>query len=180
MFKRLIGVPVVAMTMALGLGVAFASPGSAATPVQTCTTVKGSATFTPGLTGTPANQTVKAKGTETGCTPSAKTGGSGALAATIKLKNASCSTLLAGGETLTGTGSTKWANGKTSAYTLTFKTGTGSNITVATITGKVSSGLFAGKNITGKIKFTVSGNPNCSSVPVSKVTFKNTKPFVIG
>jgi hypothetical protein len=66
-----------------------------------------------------------------------------------------------------------------SHYSLTFVTGTGNNVTVATITGKVTSGLFAGKGITGQVKFTVSGTPNCTSVPVSKLTFKNTKPFVI-
>ena len=73
--------------LALGMTALGAAPGNAATAVQTCSTVKGSATFSPGLSNTPANQTVKAKGTQTGCKPSAKTGGSGALAATIKLKN---------------------------------------------------------------------------------------------
>ena len=75
---------------------------------------------------------------------------------------------------------TTWKNGQTSNYTLTFKTGTGNNITVATITGKVSSGLFSGKSVSGQIKFTVQGSPNCTTMPVKKVTFVNTKPFVIG
>lgn len=165
--------------LALGTTALVASPGSAATAVQSCATVKGSATFTPGLTSTPANQTVKAKGTQTACTPSAATGGSGALSATIKLKNASCTTLVNGGQTLTGTGVTTWMNGQVSHYTLTFKTGTGNNITVATITGKVASGLFSGHKVSGQIKFTVKGSPNCTSIPVKKVTFVNTKPFVI-
>jgi hypothetical protein len=178
MLKRFIGLPMVA-TLALGMGAMFASPSSAATALQTCTTVKGSATFTPGLGSTPQDQTVKAHGTETGCTPSAKTGGSGVLAATIKLKAADCSTLIAGGQTLHGTGATTWKNGKVSHYALTFKTGTGNQITVATITGKVSSGLFSGHAITGKIKFTVVGSPDCNTTPVTKVTFKNTTPFVI-
>ena len=41
----------------------------------------------------PRNQTVTAKGTETGCTPVAKTGGSGMLTATIKVANGSCAKL---------------------------------------------------------------------------------------
>jgi len=178
--KQLLGRVSLVGALALGLTALGAAPSNAAAPAQSCATVKGSATFSPGLTNTPANQTIKAKGTETKCKPSAATGGSGALTATIKLKNASCTTLINGGQTLKGTGATAWKNGQTSNYTLTFKTGTGNNITVATITGKVSSGLFAGDKISGQIQFTVKGSPDCNTKPVKQVTFVNTKPFVIG
>ena len=60
-------------TLAVGIGVVGAAPSGAAAPVQTCTKVTGSATFTPGLTNTPTNNTVNAKGTQTGCTPTAAT-----------------------------------------------------------------------------------------------------------
>jgi hypothetical protein len=165
--------------LALGVGVVGASPIVAATPAQSCAHVSGSATFTPGLTNTPTNQTVNAKGTETSCTPSTTTGGSGALTAVIKVPLGSCGKLATGNQTLHGTATTKWKNTKVSNYALTFHTGTGSSITIATITGKVTSGLFVNHTVTGQIKFTVQGTPNCTSMPVKNITFVNTKPFVI-
>lgn len=164
---------------ALSWGSILALPAGAVTPVQTCKTVTGSATFSPGLTNTPRNNTVKAKGTEKGCIPSVKTGGSGVITATINVPNGSCAKLAQGGQTLKGTATTTWHNKKVSKYALVFKTGTGSNITLANITGKVTYGLFVKHTVTGQIKFTVQGSPNCTTIPVKSVTFKNTKPFVI-
>lgn len=155
-----------------------ASPAVAA-PVGSCKTVTGSATFAPGLSYTPANNTITAKGVETGCTPAADTGGSGTLTATIKVTAGSCAKLATGKQKLSGTAVSAWKNKKTSKYALTFTTGTGSTATTATITGKVTSGLFAGKSLTGAVKFTVTGTPNCTSKPVKSVTFKQVKPFVI-
>jgi hypothetical protein len=166
-------------TLALGAGVAAAPPSMAAPPVQTCTKVAGSATFTPGLTNTPRNNTVNAKGTQTGCTPAAATGGSGALTAVIHVPNGSCGKLASGNQTLSGTGRTTWHNGKVTAYNLTFKTGTGSSITIANVTGRVSGGLFVNHPVHGQIKFTVTGAPNCTTKPVKTITFTSTKPFVI-
>jgi hypothetical protein len=166
-------------TLAVGLGAVSAAPSGAAAPVQTCTKVTGSATFTPGLTNTPRNNTVNAKGTQSGCTPTAATGGSGALSAVIKVPLGSCAKLAGGNQTLSGTARTTWKNGKVTTYNLTFKTGTGANLTVATITGRVSGGLFVNHPVRGQIKFTVQGKPNCTSVPVKNITFVNTKPFVI-
>ena len=165
--------------LAFGMGAVGATAGNAATAAQTCTTVSGTAKITPGLGSTPANQTVVAKGTETGCTPSAKTGGSGTLKATVQISQADCSTLVNGGQSFTGTGSTTWANAKVSKYSLNFTTGTGNNVTVATITGTVTGGLFKGKSLSGQIKFTIKGSPNCTTIPVTKLSFTNTKPFVI-
>jgi len=165
--------------LALGMSALGAAPGNAATAVQTCTTLKGTATLTPGLTNTPADQTVKAKGTLSGCTPATKTGGGGTIKATIMISQASCTTLINGGQTFKGTAVTDWLNGKVSHEALTFKTGTGNSVTVATITGKVTKGLFLGHLVNGQIKFTVKGTPNCTTIPVTKLSFKNTKNFVI-
>ncbi len=158
-----------------GLSIA---PAGAAT-VQTCKTVKGSATLTPGLTTAPKNQTVTAKGNATGCSPAAPTGGSGVLTATAKIANGSCQGLVKGGQTIKLPSTIKWKNGKTSKLSLTAKTGTGSAATVATITGKVSSGLFVGKSVKLTIKITQGKGENCTTVPVKHITFVNTKPLVI-
>jgi len=51
-----------ALTLAAGtVSAVMAVPAEAATPLQVCRTVKGTATFTPGLTNTPRDNVVKAK-----------------------------------------------------------------------------------------------------------------------
>jgi len=167
------------VALALPMAAVVAQPAAAATVFGRCATVKGSATFSPGITNTPRDNTVTAKGSETNCTPVAGTGGSGTLNAIINVKQASCAKLAQGAQTLTGKANTHWKNGKISAYNITIKTGTGSNATLATITGKVVSGQFTGKTLTGQIRFKVSGTPNCTTVPVKSVTFVNTKAFIL-
>jgi hypothetical protein len=149
------------------------------TPVQKCAKVKGSATLTPGLSTAPKNQTVAAKGALTSCAPTKATGGSGTLSATIKLKNGSCQGLLGGGQKLGGTAKSTWKNKKTSTYALTFTTGKGKAATVATITGKVTAGLFKGHKVTAQIKIAPGKGENCVGTPVKHITFTNTKPFQI-
>jgi hypothetical protein len=155
------------------------SAGAATPPKQVCKKVAGTATFTPGLVNTPRDNTVKAKGNMTGCTPAAKTGGSGVLTATIKVVKGSCLKLATGNQTIKGNATTTWKNKKVSKYSLTLKTGSGANATTANITGKVTSGLFVGRPVTGQVKFKVSGTPNCTTKPVKAATFTSSKPFVI-
>jgi hypothetical protein len=169
-----------ALVAACALSGVIATPAVAAAPAQSCAKVTGTATFAPGLSNTPKNNTVTAKGTETSCTPSAATGGSGTLTATIKLSLGSCNKLSTGGQKLVGTAASTWKNKKVSKYSLTFTTGSGAAITTATISGTVSSGLFAGKKIAGQVKFKIVGAPDCSAAkPIKSVTFTNSKPFVI-
>jgi hypothetical protein len=166
--------------LALGVGSVVASPGGAAAPVQKCAHVKGAATLTPGLSTTPKNQTVSAKGTLTGCAPAKATGGSGTISATIKLKNGSCQGLVGGGQKLAGAAKSVWKNKKTSTYALTFTTGTGKAATVATITGKVSAGLFKGHKISAQIKIAPKAGQNCTpGHAVKNISFVNSKPFQI-
>ena len=154
---------------------------TAVTAAQTCGSLKGTATISPGLTTTPQSQTIVSKGTLTKCTPSAATGGSGTLSATTHLSNGSCQGL-ASGTTLPLNGSIKWKNGKTSTVVLKATTSK-SAPTTANITGKVSKGLFAGKSVTGQIKFTIvnsgSGSPCTPTNPVKKLTFTSSKSLTI-
>jgi len=168
------------VTLAAPVAIMATELPAAAVPVQSCAHVSGYATFSPGITNTPRDNTVRAHGTETSCTPSIKTGGSGSITATIIAKAASCAKLGTGNQTLSGQGRTIWKNGRNSYYKFTVHTGTGSNATLATLSGGVTQGLFAGKHFQGTVRFKVSGTPNCTTVPVTKVTFVNTKPFTIG
>ncbi len=160
-----------ALTLAAPVGLMLGTGSATAATGQKCGTLSGSATISPGLSTVPANQTVTASGTLASCTPSSATGGGGSLHATTTLKNGSCQGL-ASGTTLPLKGSIKWKNGKTSAVSITAKT-TSSAPTVATFSGKVSSGLFAGQPVGGKITFTIKSGQNCTSVPVKNLTFNN-------
>jgi len=159
----------------------FAPPAGAATANQ-CKTFKGYATFNPPV---PAGATkVKSKisvhGNVTGCSPSSKTGGSGVVTGTLTPTTAgNCATTVKGGGTQKGTSTTKWKNGKVSKFSVTVKEGTGSNYNLATITGKVTSGLFAGKLVAGQVRFKPANAGACTTAPLKKVTFTQTKPFVL-
>jgi len=177
MKQRLLRVSMVA-ALALGMSALVAQPSGAAAPVQKCTKATGSATVTPGLGATPANNTIKAKGTLGGCAPAKTTGGSGTLTATIKVPGGSCLKLAGGGQKLAGTAGTTWKNKKTSAYALTFTTGKGGAATTATVTGRVTSGLFKGKKVSGQIKFKITKG-NCAPTPVTGISFTQTKPWVV-
>jgi hypothetical protein len=152
-------------------GIAIA-PASAATVQQTCKTLKGAATLTPGLSTTPHAQTATATANAAGCAAASKTGGAGILHAKLTLPtNSSCQGLAAGKQTIKLAATMTWKNKKTSTMALVAKTGSGSTATVATITGKVTKGLFAAHAVTVTIKF--------APKAVKNLTITNTKPLVI-
>jgi hypothetical protein len=167
---------------ALATSAFVATPVGAATAQQTCKKMTGTAVLTPGLTTTPHKQTANATSTVTGCTPAAKTGGSGHLTARLNLPaNSSCQGLATGNQTIKiPSAKITWKNHKTSTMALTAKTGTGSKATVATITGKVTLGLFKGHSVTTALSFAPKSGENCTpGHPIRHLTLKNTKPFVI-
>jgi len=175
---RLTAVAVLAVPMAL----MTAQPAAAAV-VQTCGHVQGTATLTPGITSTPTDQVIRAKGTESSCTPSTYTGGSGTLTATIKAPKASCATLASGGKTLYGTATSTWHNGTVTKLNIRVTTGTGANATLANVYGTITSGRFYRasplRHLTGQIKFRVTSGACTAASPVKSVAFNNTKPLVI-
>ncbi len=61
---------------------------------------------------------------------------------------------------------------------ITVKTGTGGKYNIATITGKVTSGLFKGHKVTGQVKFTPKSG-DCVTTPLKTVSFASTKAFAL-
>jgi hypothetical protein len=164
---------------ALATGGLVAAPAGAAVPQQKCTKLVGKVNIKPGISATPKPQTATAKGNLTGCTPKKKTGGAGVMTASLKLPaDSSCAGLATGGTKLKMTAKITWKNKKVSNLALTAKTGTGSNVLTANITGKVSKGLFKGRPVTTQIKITPTKG-NCAPTPVTQLSFKNSKPFLI-
>ena len=164
----------------------FVPPASAAT-ANSCAKFSGYATFNPPVpagNGPKVISTITVHGNVSGCSPSTKTGGSGVVTGTIKgTKGGNCVTTVQGGNTQKGTSTTKWKNGKYSKFSVTVKEGTartGSNAyNIAHITGTVTQGLFAGKQISGATKFTPANPGACTSAPLKKVTFVQTTPLVL-
>jgi hypothetical protein len=155
-----------------------AAPASAAA-VQSCAKVVGTLTMTPGLSTVAHDQTVTIKGTESACKPTATTGGTGAFLSTLKLKNASCSTLIKGGVTFTGTAKTTWKNKQTTSYSITYKDGSGSTILNVTMTGKATAGLFKGKKFAGGMKLGTTNANACTGAPFKSAKFTQLKAWAL-
>ncbi len=163
---------------ALGVGVGV-GVGVGTGPAQRCAHLSGSVAVNPGLTNTETNNEASVRGNLSGCARALKTGGSGTFTATISLPAASCPKLAVGGLKLTATGNTTWRSGRVSNYALSIKTGKNKSVLVATISGKVSSGLFAGHHVSGQVRLSLAGAPNCTTSPVTTFTFKETQRFDI-
>ena len=169
-----------ALALASGAATALTAAPAGAATVNSCKVLKGTSTFKPPVSPTTKSKgTITSKGTVSGCTPKAKTGGSGVFTSTLKpTKAGNCTTLVQGGNVLHGTAATKWKNGKITKMSVTVKTGTGGKYNIATITGKVTSGLFVGHTVTGQVKF-VPKSGNCATTPLKSVSFTSTKAFAL-
>ena len=168
-----------ALILACGMGLVVASPASAATS-QACKKVKGTLDLAPGLSATSTgNQKVTIKGAESSCAPTAKTGGTGAYSSVLVLKHANCSVLAKGGISFKGTATTKWKNGKTSTYSVTYKDGTGNNILKISMVGTVTKGLFLGKKFTAGFTLQGVNSGACTSKPFKHATWVQNKAWTI-
>lgn len=166
------GLIVLALAVPAGLG---ASAGASTPPAQRCTTLTGSATISPGATNVAADQRIVAHGTLRGCTPATATGGRGTMRIVISVEQATCTTL-AGALSLKGFGKATWANGETSSGTVRMTTSS-SDPTLAQIGGRVKYGMFVGKVLVGKFRFTpvfTGTGPECRDAnPLNGLTFTN-------
>ncbi len=168
-----------ALSLATGTAVALTAAPAGAATANSCKILKGTSTFKPPVFTTSAKRTIKSVGKVTGCLPKKKTGGSGKFTSTLKTTTAgNCVSLVQGGNVLKGNATTKWKNGKVTKMSVTVKTGTGNKYNIATIKGKVTSGLFKGKKVTGQVQFTPKSG-DCVTTPLKTVTFKSTKPFAL-
>jgi len=178
-----------AMLLPIGVITANAAGGAAATP--TCGATKGTAKFTPALpkiTNPPSKakkvlSKLTATGTLSGCAGGGVTGGSVKFTQTSKPTPGNCSTLAAPSKTSKGTIGTlviTWAGGKGTSTATAFTVKQTAAIVDATTTGKITSGLFAGKTITGTTTYTLPKGA-CSTADLSTLSYTNKKgtKFVI-
>ncbi len=144
-------------------------------PKATCTTNSGTIKLSPGLTSTPAVQTVKIKGTLSGCTGDPFT----TVAYTATLKTAvavSCSVLKGAGEPASGAATYKWTpKAKPSKATGTLGMLLTETPAVA-LSGAVTAGSYSPLTLSGTATESFTGGATCGE----KVGKKAAKPVKAG
>jgi hypothetical protein len=169
-----------AVAMMLPIGVLTAGPAAAA-PIITCLHAKGTFKFTPPLPASGGvKSTLTAQGSVYSCTGKGGSSGKTSFKSNPPTTKSTCSTLAHPNPAGTkGTLTIKWVNGKVStAKGFVIKQGTGSNISSATTTGKITSGAFVGKLIKGAVTFKLS-SPACPTKGGTYTEKKGTK-FTVG
>ncbi len=123
-----------------------------------CTGDSGTVTLSPGLTDTPAVQTLKIKGTLSGCAGGNFTGAS--YTASVKTAVAvSCSVLTGAGEGATGTAKFKWApKAKPSKGTLGLPLTETAGVALS---GEVASGTYSPLSLSGTVSEKFTGGSKC-------------------
>jgi hypothetical protein len=178
MFKRVLGVGAAIALMAPA-GVITASPAGAA-PIVTCKKPSGSVTFVPGLGKTPKIQTTKFNLPVKNCKGKGGVKSGSSKGSTKGTKKQNCTTFATAGKTVTNV-TIKWNTGKTSTAKLTTKVAVQGTSLVATVSGKISKGLFVGKALKTKVKVTIPKTAKCTDkAPLKKATLTGLAPLTIG
>jgi alpha-tubulin suppressor-like RCC1 family protein len=139
-----------------------------------CTTNTGTIKLSPGLTNTAASQTLKVKGTLSGCTGEPFT--AVAYSATLKTAAVSCSVLKGAGESASGAATYKW----TPKATPSKATGTLGMLLTETpgvaLSGAVTAGSYSPLTLSGTATESFTGGAACGE----KVGRKAAKPVKTG
>lgn len=169
-------------TMAIALMapmVVMSQPAGAALLV-TCQKPSGSVTFSPGLSTVPKVQTTTFNLPVKGCTGPGKVT-SGTSKGSTKGKTKDTCLSFGGSSSQTTTVTITWNNKKTSTAKLATKIVKGApGVITATVSGKVSAGLFAGKTIKTKVKVTLPKGSCTVAKPLKKATLTGLSPLTIG
>ena len=173
--KKLYGLGLAVALMA-PVGVLTANPAGAAGGTS-CKTQTGTATIKPGLGTTKKDQTITAVTNISGCVGGGVKSGKGT--AIVKVKKGDCAGLAKTGQHMAINETIKWNTGKTS--TVVGTSTTGPKVGQATISAKVTKGLFVGKKLSTVVSFTpAKGGGSCTNAsPLKKLTIKGVKPLVI-
>jgi len=147
-------------------GAVLLTAGPAGASGSNSCSLSGSGTITPGISSTAAKQTLKVYTSLTGCTGSTSiVSGTNKLSKSKSKKAESCATL---GMTTTSKQKsvTTWNTGAktTSTYTLTLTAGS------ATLSGKVTAGLFKGDSFSGTATFLPGTGQDCTTTPITSVS----------
>jgi len=178
--KKISGL-VLAIALVASIGILSAAPGGSATPGTTCAAPSGKLSISPGLSTTPAIQTINISLPVTGCKGGGVTGGvsKGTTKGTTKQ---TCATYFSGAAK-SGTKTVAiitWNTKATSTLTLLSKSVPGKSALTASLSGKVTNGLFLGKTVSTTVVVSFPTGLGCKpTAPVKVIAIKGTKPLVI-
>jgi hypothetical protein len=167
------------MAVALTASMAVMAVPAGAATLLTCSPPSGSVSFSPGLTSKPAIQTTTFNLPIKGCK-----GTKGVTSGTSKgsskgTKAQTCLTFAAAGNTST-TVTITWNNKKTSSAKLATKIVKGApNVITATVSGKITKGLFVGKTLKTTVKVTIPAGA-CTTKALKSAKLTGLKPVTIG
>ena len=184
--------------LVLVTGVAVVGPLGAADFVQKCngpnaTTQAGRFTLTPGVNALPAKQVIAVKVSLFSCSPASKTRGAGTLRSEFTPSAAQGCGLLRNRITYKVKAKIIWKNEDTSSMVVNYAMSGKTH--VVNVSGKVTSGKFVGRKLTGQYHYTPVASPYPTRVSkacannikpnkrgrksVVSLNFYKTKPFVI-
>jgi hypothetical protein len=167
------------MAIALMAPLVFVSGTAGAATLVTCAKPSGSVTFVPGLGATPKIQTTTFTLPVTGCKGGGVTSGSSKGSAKGTTPS-SCGTFATASKTVTKVTIT-WNTKKTSTATLTTIVSiSGKTGITATVSGRISAGLFVGKTLKTKVGITIPKNVCTDAAPLKKATLTGLAPVTIG
>jgi YVTN family beta-propeller protein len=137
-----------------------------------CAGSSGTVTLSPGLTGTAAVQTLKIKGTLTGCISRESFTGASYTAIVKTAGAVSCSVLTGAGEPATGAAKFNWTpKAKPSTGTLSLRLAETPGVALS---GEVANGPYAPLSLSGMVSETFTGGATCG-VPVGTKPAKAVK-----
>ncbi len=167
------------MAIALMAPLVFVSGTAGAATLVTCAKPSGSVGFVPGLGATPKIQTTTFTLPIKGCKGGGVTSGSSKGSAK-GTKPSSCGTFAAAGKTVTKVTIT-WNTKKTSTATLTTLVSiSGKTGITATVSGKISAGVFVGKTLKTKVQVTIPSGACTDAKPLKTATLTGLAPVTIG
>ncbi len=170
---------ILTMAFALMAPLAFSAGPAGAATLVTCAKPSGSVTFSPGLGATPKLQTTTFTLPIKGCKGGGVTSGSSKGSAKGTTKS-SCGTFASAGKEITKVTIT-WNNKKTSTATLTTLVSiSGKTGITATVSGKISAGMFVGKTLKTKVKITIPSGACTDAKPLKKATLTGLAAVTIG
>lgn len=181
--RKAAGVLLVA-ALAVPAGIGTFSPADAVGGTV-CSTAAGKGTFSPALpklgSAVKVKGTLVAAGTVGKCVGGGVTFGHTSFNSPKSTTGANCTTLAKpdpASKGIIGTFTVKWNTGKSStAKTFTIKQVKGAP-TKATVTGKITTGLFLGSTMSGTVQYKIPAG-GCATKPLSTVTYTGIGKFVI-
>jgi hypothetical protein len=177
MLKRVIGTAA-ALALMAPVGVIAASPASAA-PLVKCKKPSGAVTFTPGYGATPKKQTTTFNLPIKKCTGKGGVKSGKSKGKTVGKTAQNCTDFAANASNQKTNVTITWNNKKTSKASLKTAIKTKGGSLIATVSGKISKGLFKGKKLKTKVKVTLVGTCGDDAHPLKKAKLTGLAPLTI-